>query len=188
MTSDSQNNPLYRKADKQNMYATLVLLLTLAITFFLTSGLYADYTSSNEEKVSLNGRIDSLKAELDSLNKKKNQVSNDKATKDAIAQFASVYREDLILNQIYSKFDWILVHDISMDKWQKLPNGLSMASISINVDAKNIAELNKYLNFLTEETSNIRFVVKSLNLPLSTDNVNTNVSAGLSLWMYYFEQ
>jgi cell division protein FtsB len=87
------------------MYATLLLLLTIAISFFVSSNLYSTYATSSEEKTGLNSKIESLKLELDSLNKKREQVKNDKDTKALIAQFASDYREDLILNQIYAKFD-----------------------------------------------------------------------------------
>ncbi|EKE28572.1 MAG: hypothetical protein ACD_3C00043G0011 [uncultured bacterium (gcode 4)] len=188
MTPASQNNPLYKNADKKSMYATIILLVTIISTFLITSNLYATYTSSKEEKSSLDSRTESLKSELDALNKKKDQVSNDTATKAAISQFAWDYREDIILNQIYSKFDWIIVHDINMDKWQKLPSWLNMANININIDAKNIAELNKYLNYLTQESSSIRFVIKSASFPMNSENTNSSVSTWLNLGMYYFEQ
>lgn len=67
--------------------------------------MYSDFSQKKEEKSSIDAKIESLKTELDSLNKKKDQVANDKATRDAIAQYASMYREDLILNQVYAKLD-----------------------------------------------------------------------------------
>lgn len=184
----SNTSPLYKNADKKSMYAILLLLLTIAIWFFLTTSLYSTYATSSEEKTGLDTRIESLREEVNVLNKKKDQVSNDKSTREAIAQFASQYREDLILNQIYAKFDWVLVQDINMDKWQKLPNGLNLAWVSISVTAKNLTELNKYLTYLTDKTSNIRFVIKSVSFPLNSENTSSAVSASISLGMYYFEQ
>ena len=103
--TQTANSPLYKDSDKRSMYATMLLLLTIGISFFLTANLYSTYSTASEEKASLESRAESLKAELETLKKKKDQVANDKTTKEAIARYASKFREDLILNQIYAKFD-----------------------------------------------------------------------------------
>ena len=63
-----------------------------------------------------------------------------------------------------------------------------MAGISITVDAKTVTDFNKYLNYLTQESSNLRFVIKSVSMPFNSENTNSSVTAGLNLGMYYFEQ
>lgn len=187
MTQTNNLSPLYKKADKINIYATLIILITLWITFFVLSDLYSSYNQYSEEITSLKTKEKTLNEELVILNDKKSKVKSDKKTQTLISQYASPYREDLILNQIYAKFDWVSINDISMDKWQKLPNWLSMANIWFSVNAKNTVELNKYLEYLTSKTSNIRFVIKNTTFPLNSENQNSTTQASLSLWMYYFE-
>jgi len=187
MTQENTNSQLYKKTNKSNMYAILILLATIWITLFVLSDLYSSYTQFSEEKASLKTKEETLSNELKALNEKQEKVKSDKKTLQLISQYASPYREDLILNQIYAKFDWISINDITMDKWQKLPNWLSMANINFSVNAKNIIALNKYLDYLTNKTSNIRFVIKNVNFPLNSENQNSTTQASLSLWMYYFE-
>ncbi|MDD2565290.1 MAG: hypothetical protein PHZ26_00980 [Candidatus Gracilibacteria bacterium] len=187
MTQTNNYSPLYKRADKNNIYATLLIIITLGITFFVLSDLYSSYNQYNEEVASLKIKEKSLNEELMTLNEKKNKVKNDKKTQQLIAQYASPYREDIILNQIYAKFDGVNINDISMDKGQKLPNGLSMANIGFSIDAKNIVELNKYLEYLTDKTSNVRFIIKNAAFPLNSENQNSTTQASLSLGMYYFE-
>lgn len=187
MTSNLLNKSFNKGGSRQNIYASVFIIITILILFFVTSDLYSSYVQVQEEKGMLDSKVNFLKTELNSMNEKKMKVKNDKEVGKLITQFSSEYREDVILNQLYEKFDWSSVDSISMDKWQKLPNWLSMANISITVSAKNIDELKKYLDYLTSESSKIRFVIKNISFPLSSFDTNQPTQATITLWMYYYQ-
>lgn len=187
MTSNLLNNSFKRNNNRQNIYASILIIITILILFFITSDLYSSYIQVQEEKTLTDSKLSFLKAELNSMNDKKMKVKNDWNVSKLISQFASQYREDVILNQLYKKFDWTSVDSISMDKWQKLPNWLSMADILITVSAKNVTELKKYLDYLTWDDSEIRFVIKSISFPFNSFDTNSPTQASISLWMYYYQ-
>lgn len=175
------------KWDKTKIYSIMIIIITIILTFYVLSDLYSWYNLQKLEKENIENKIASLNTELNVLNEKNEKVKNDKETLQLIKQFAWEYREDIILDQIYIKFDWVSIWDINMDKWQKLPNWLSMASVSFNIGAKDIETLNWYLDYLTWKKSNIRFVIKSIAVPLNTEKTDSMTKASLNLWMYYFD-
>lgn len=170
----------------KNLYAIFILMITIILIFSFSYNIYANYIKLNQELSNFKSKKLSLTTELNFLNEKKVQVNNDKEIKKALSQFAWDYREDLILNQIYKNFDWIKVGNISLNKWQKLPNGLSMANITINLTAKNLTEFNKYLEYLTWESYNLRFIIKNVSFPFDSQNNNLSFQASINLGMYYF--
>lgn len=188
MSQSKNYSQLYKKAETSSIIASILIMATIMIIFFFTSSEYSIYVEKTEESKSLQTRLDWLKKELASLNEKKSKVKNDAWTQKSISQLAGIYREDQILNQIYVPTDWISVHDINMDKWQKLPNWLSLANISISVDAKWIDDLNKYIDYLTSNSWKVRFVIKSFSVPINTENLDSAIAANLNLGMYYYEK
>ncbi len=185
MTTNNKEE-VYEKlytSDKKNIYASVLILITIIVLFFFTKNIYFSKIENQENLNNLTIKAEEIKKELDTLDDIKKKLNSDNKTKKDIEKYAWDYREDIILNSIFSKMSWILVKDISMNKWQKLPNWLSMADISINIDVANLQTLNNYLLYLTSENSNMRFVVKSVNFPFWSNN--TSFSVSLNLWMYY---
>ncbi len=188
MTQAQNYSQLYKKADTWSIFASALLILSLISIYFFTYWEYTAYIEKTEETKSLQSRLEWLKKELTDLNDKKSKVKSDSNTQKLLAQFAWNFREDAILNQVYEPKDWIVVHNISMDKWQKLPNWLNLANINISIDAKTIWDIYKYLEYLTDEKSKIRFVIKSATLPVNTDTIDSVLNVSISLGMYYYEK
>ena len=163
------------------LYSGLVLFLSIAIGLFWTMDQYSQYMAKSEERDTLEMKAKSLRSELDVLNNKEKELDKDENTKRAVRQYASKYMENQILDQIYRKIDGILVHEISMTAGQKLSNGLSLANISISVDARNINFLNDYINYLTSDKNEVRFKINTLSFPLKTENPDTSVTASIGL-------
>lgn len=181
------NSILYKSQDKNNLYATIIIFATILILFFVTTKAYSEYTTNAELNKQTQSEVEKLKNKLNELNDKKSKVESDEKTKKLIIQYAREYREDQILDQIYNPKDWISVNDISMEKGNRLPNGLNMASINISVEAKDVESLNKYIEYLTWEQEQIRFVIKNISFPFASDSTTNSTTASISLWMYYFD-
>ena len=181
-------SPLYGQDDNKNIYSAVMIIISLALIFFSTSPIYWSYLEKSEENTTLNNTITSLKWELDTLNTKKEKISKDPAIMRALNLYASDFREDKILDAIYKKANWVQVKDISMEKGQKLPNWLNLASINISLEAKSLNDYNNFITYLTSKDSDMRFVVISSSLPFDSTNTNTTLDSTLNLWMYYFEK
>lgn len=186
MNSNILNNAERRNNERKNFYAIAIILITVIIWFFVTSDFYVSYLAHSEENTMTENKAASLNKELNSLNEKKKQFENDKLTQKLINQFAWEYREDLIINQLYASFTWVTVDSLSMDKWQKLPNWLSLANITVSVSAKDVKTLNSFLDYLTSAESNIRFIIKNISFPLDSNSPDNPTQATVSLWMYYY--
>lgn len=171
--------------NQKNMYASAMLLISVVLAFFLTKSLYYSNIESKTNLEQLNIQSTDTKKELDELNMVKESIKNDSETRKNIERYASLFREDTIINSIFNKKDGISINDIAIDKWVKLPNWLNMWNISLNIDANNIESLNNYLKYLNSKDNSVWYVIKNVNFPYSS-KTNLPFSASVSLWMYYF--
>jgi hypothetical protein len=83
----------------------------------------------------------------------------------------------------------IAVGAISVNKWSKLVNGLSLGSVSFTVSALTIEDLIKFITYLSKESPFV-FTIDGISLPLDTslsNDTSTQISLSLTLWVYYFE-
>ncbi|EKE26316.1 MAG: hypothetical protein ACD_4C00337G0004 [uncultured bacterium (gcode 4)] len=181
---------LYKKSDKKNIYSSLILIISLLIVFFITKDMYFENVEKNANLEALNTQSNELQSELQELNKIKADLDKNVKMKKILNQFGWEYREDRVVNNIFPKnINWLTIWGISMDKWNKLPNWLSLANISVNVEAEKIIDLVNYLDYLTSENSDIRFLVKNISVPFGADmNMNQKIQVPINLWMYYFSK
>lgn len=189
------NSSLYGSKDNKSLYATLIVLFTLWILFFGTTSIYSNYMEHSTQKAENDKKIIELTQEYTDLETKKRAIDSDNNFKKSENQFAGVYREDTIIDEVYAKIPWITIGWISMDKWQKLSTWLSMANISFNIDATWIDDLEWYLKYLTlnvgEKSSKKGFVIKSISIPLNTSIEKGRkawIQAWVNLGMYYFDK
>jgi hypothetical protein len=80
-------NQLYKQTDKKNLYATVLIVLTVLIAFFLTSGLYSKYVELSAQSEDITTKKENLVKEVDDLNRKKTAVE-DKKVQEVIKQYA----------------------------------------------------------------------------------------------------
>lgn len=187
MEKSNIKSQLYKKAENKTVLSSLLILTSIIVWMFYTSDIYWKYIENTEQTKALETKLEALKSESNALKLKKDEYNNNNELKETINKYAWKFREDYIINQIYAKNEWINVNWITMDKWQKLPSWLSMANISISVDAKTISNLNKYIEYLTSDKNKVRFVIKSISSPINTENLSSSTTSNISLWMYYYE-
>lgn len=171
----------------------IILAITLLTGLFYTWDAYTAYienqdtlTKTRIENVDKKKVLDNLMA-LGGEDGNGGRIQSDAALKDSLERYAGTFREDAIIDSIFAKGANVSISSITIGKGGKLPNGLSMADISLSLRAPNIATLNNYLDYLTEKKENKKsYVIKNLSFPFdSTKDESVNVS--LSLGMYYFD-
>ena len=82
-----------------------------------------------------------------------------------IQRYASSFREDDILENIFSNTSGVSIQNISMDKGQKTPNGLSLANINLSLMVTSKDQLISFLDYLTSPTNTKRYIIQSVNYP-----------------------
>lgn len=112
-------------------------------------------------------------------------IENNVGLQDDIGRYGSEFREDAILDSLFTPINGVNIANISISKGEKTPNGLSLATIALSFKVQDITTLNRFLDYLTNSKTNKRsYIIRNLNFPLDTTK-NEPVSASMELGMYY---
>ncbi len=191
------NNTIFQK---QRVYAPIIVGITLLVIVFVLYPIYTKYVDTKTQIATLEKtqaekqkKIDEIKA-IQSLFA--GSGSSDLKTK--IQKYnrnfdSSTIMETIMLNKFTESTALtpgaIRIGAISLDKWKKLPSGLSIASASINISADTPDQMIDFITYLTTE-SPLAFTIDKINLPIDTGTApqnNNGLSLSLSLGIYYFE-
>lgn len=84
----------------------------------------------------------------------------------------------------------INISSISVDKGRKLPNGLSLGSVNIAIQATSVDDIVSYITYLTT-ASDFAFTLDNISLPIDTNPGEGDVilwyGLTLSLGVYHYE-
>lgn len=176
-----------KEKNKKQVISLVLLSLSIVIGFFFTMDQGYSYIEKKDTLEATKKEVSEKKWLLEKLQvMTKNMESNPELQGD-IGRFGSDFREDTILDSLFAPINGISIANISMSKWEKSPNGLSIATISLLLKAQDREILNNYLNYLTTSKTNKKsYIIKNLNFPLDTTK-NESLSASIELGMYYFE-
>ncbi len=185
---------------KNKVYAPIFLGLAL---FFITLVLYPAYISYTDKKIqvlSLENAKQERQSKINEIKKIQDLFawtgSND--IKAKVQKYNKPFDSSNIMEVVmvnkFTKFTdlspaSVNVGNISVDKWRKLPSGLSMANVSVTISADNPNQIIEYITYLTTE-SPLAFTIDSINLPLDTSVLpedNSGLSVTIALWVYYYE-
>ena len=191
------NNPIFQK---QRIYAPIIVGITLFVIVFVLYPIYTKYVDAKTQIATLEKTQSEKQKKIDEIKSIQSLFagSGSSELKTKIQKYnhpldSSMIMETIMLNKYTQSTPLtpgaIRIGAISVDKWKKLPSGLSIASTSINVSADTPDQLIDFITYLTTE-SNLAFTIDSINLPLDTGTApanNNGISLSLSLGVYYFE-
>lgn len=178
-------------SSKRNAYALPFILI--GISFFVaiafTKDTYQSYLTKQDDLVAINQQAVEKKRQLDALNAIKDEALTQSGIRQDIERYASPYREDQIIDSIFLNTPGITINAITMTKGEKLPSGLSQATVTLNFRASDIATLSTYLDTLTASTGKKRYIIRSLSFPLDTSSLEQTDPLGVSLELatYFLE-
>lgn len=93
------------------------------------------------------------------------------------------------MESLFVKAPGIFVLSVGMSKGGKLPNGLSMADVSVTLRAASQTSLLKYLETLTGITGKKRYIIKQATFPFNSSGIQEGTfQVNLSLGMYHFSK
>lgn len=175
------------KKNKKTISSLLVVCLSIAIAFFFTKDQYYQYLGNQDMLETTKKEVTEKKSMLEALEKVSKSIDTDAVLKGDMEKYASDFREDTILESIFTPMRGVGISNLSMARGEKLPNGLSMANISLSFRTQDIATLSKFFEYLTTGKANKKsYIIKSFSFPFDTTK-NDPISSTVELGMYYME-
>jgi hypothetical protein len=174
--------------------APILFGVALLIGIFGLRPAYATYIEQNVMKQSLEKSYTNLETEYNTLKAiKENMSSTLSPEKQArITKLAKPFNTSDIMSTVmlsnYTKSSGglpaeITLSNVSVTPGKKLPNGLSLGSVSMSMQATSIANIIAYITSLTQESPYI-FTLDSISLPIDTapeDVANGGYALSISL-------
>lgn len=193
------NDVLYTR---NRIIAPIIIAVSLIGAIIFVKPLYADYIIKNAEYLQAQKTLEEKKTKLETLTNLKKSIktsSGSVASIDKIKKLEKPWNSsDVIQAVMLNDFTKsksnnpaaINVASISVNKWEKLPNGLSFGSVSVAIQSASIEDIIEYITYITMSSSYV-FTLDNISLPIDTqpdEAVNTGgYGLTLKLWVYYFE-
>lgn len=162
------------------------ILLALAILLAVFSA-YPDYyalTAKKDEHAQVTKEKAQKTSELATLNSFKEQSATPAFAAD-LSRYAAPFREDAVLESLFTGPVGVLPLSIGIEKGSKMPNGLSQGTVDLTLRVTSQATLMRYFEYLTGTTGKKRYVIKSVNFPFDSTSpqsaaLQVNVTLGFS--------
>jgi hypothetical protein len=183
------------------VYAPILLGLGVLFAIIILRPVYSDYLDvSNQyrsQSISLEQKQKQL-ADLEAFAKSFTTSWSSTDTQQKIQKINQTWDSIKIMSAItlneYTRGTAITpapiaIGSISVDKWSRLVNGLSLGSVSFSVTANSVDQMISYITYLAKGSPFV-FTLDSISLPIDTgltDASQVPVSLWLKLWVYYFE-
>ncbi len=185
---------------KNRVYAPIIIGLSLFLITFIVYPLYIKYIDINTEIAILNKSMQDKQKQIEAIKIIQAEFiwSWSSEIKSKVTKYNHEFDSSYIMEEVMlNKFTkWtsltppqVSIWTITLDKWQKLPSGLSLANVSIAVSADTPDQIIDYIMYLTNE-SRYAFSIDSVNIPLDTwveAQDKKWLTLNLSFWVYYFE-
>ncbi len=184
------------------IYAPILVGIALLIGIFGVRPLYETYLDTETEYarlVNIKSQREATLAELQEMQKNLSQTTTwatelakriGKLSKkwDPGDVMAAVMLNDYTKTNAFTTAN-ITIGSIAVDKWVKLPSGISLGSVSFQVTAISLDTMVDYITYLTQSVP-YAFTINEVTLPLDSTDTNpseSGVTLALSLGVYYYE-
>lgn len=185
---------------QNRIIAPICLGLALLFGILLLKPTYASYIDKNaviagldREQVKLSVEYESLKAIKDNIG---STLSPEKLKR--IEKLSKKFdNSDIMSTVLMNSFTKdsenesaiISISSISVNPWKKLPNGLSLGTVSISFQGKSIPDIIDFITYLAQDTDYI-FTLDAISLPIDTapdQALAGSYGMSIALWVYYYE-
>lgn len=185
---------------KSHIFTPIIFGVALLVAVLALRPVYMTYVEKNVRIQSLEKDYAKLESELNILKNIKENMSGalspEKQARIVKLQkpFSTSDIMSIVMLSNYTKSTAaepaaITISSVSVNPGKKLPNGLSLANVSISLQGKSIANIINYITSLTQDSPYI-FTLDSISLPIDTapeEIVNGGYALSISLGVYYYE-
>ncbi len=188
-------NPQYNR-----VYARMLIGIALILGIFIMKPLYTDYLNREVKIATIEREKADKKKVLDGLIAMQKTFAASGVT-DISAKVAKLNQKfdtsnimsAVMLNDYTRPVVWtpsrIAISSIAIDKWHKLPSGLSLGTVNLSLSAISVDDMIDFITHLTQSSA-FAFTIDSISLPIDTTVTtppSTWVSLALTLGVYYYE-
>lgn len=175
-------------SEYSKIYTPAIVGITLLLLIFVTRPLYGVSVENTSQITVLTNSRDEKQSDLSALKKMEIELIGDTTTdpeisalKKQVARYGRAFDPTNVMRAIFlnqytnpglSGEYTLIVSDVNIGNSVKLPNGLSKASVSVNVQANNIDTLLGFINELLQNTD-IALTIQNISLPIDTGNLVT---------------
>ncbi len=186
MRSPQPTEVIKKKSQASEFLPAILLAAAILLAVFSAYPDYYALTGKQDEYSQAVKEKSEKSAELAKLNAFKEQSATPAFAAD-IARYAAPFREDAILDSLFTGSNGVLPLSIGIDKGSRMPNGLSQGTVDLTLRAGNQAALMQYFEYLTGESGKKRYVIKSANFPFdSTSPRNGTFQVSVSLGFSHY--
>lgn len=192
-----QNELIYKRT---KVYAPILIGISCLVGILFLRPVYATYIEKTTLITEAEKELSMKQAEYEKLmslfSKEKDSALMKKVDKiDHKMVTTDIMREVLFNDYTKSKSAYdtprIKIGPVSVDKGSKLPNGLSLGTVSLSIDGKSMNDVIDFLTFLTMESRHI-YLLEGISLPIDTEPdaltpTQNGYGMGVSLGVYYFD-
>lgn len=176
-----------KEKNQKQVISLILLIASILLGFFITIDQGYTYIEQKDTLEMTTKEILEKKWTLEKLQEMAKSIETNVELQNDMARYAGDFREDIIIDSIFSPISGVSIASMSMSEWEKAPNGLSLANITLSLKVRDRDTLNKFLNYLTNSKINTKsYIIKSLTFPFDTTK-DEPVSVSLELSMHYFK-
>jgi hypothetical protein len=159
------------QGSQSSLLPVLAILFAMIIGILFTYDLATGYLEKKSNLESAEARKIQVGTTLESLKALEASLSTPEAKAES-ERYAGVYREDQILSHLFETVGTgSTIGNISLSKGEKLPSGISLAALSVDVETPSLESFLSLLDRLVDENAKKRYLVKGLNFAYDTSNI-----------------
>jgi len=185
---------------KNRIYAPIIIGFSLLIIIFWIYPLYTSYTDTSVEIASLSKSVSDKTGQINTIKNMQERFagSGSDDLKVKVQKYKNAYStSDIISTVMLNKFTesstftpaMINIWSINVNPGRVLPNGLSLATVSLSITAGDPKQIIDYLTYLVNESA-YAFTIDAISLPLdtATDTASTTgITLSINLGVYYYK-
>ena len=194
---------------KNKTYAPIILGISILLAIFWAFPAFSSYSDASMSLLSVQNALSEKNKKIDEYAKLEHELKDENNTKNQLIKKISKDFEGsdilatVMLNNSYTQATGgvqvspkITISQISLDRGDKLPNGVYQGKITMNLSAKDVDSVVDYLNYLTT-LNNYAFSLSDITLPIDTRGITSlanlagnttqsNISLPVTLGVYYY--
>lgn len=196
-------HPIQQHTTFTRIYAPIIIGIAILLWIFVTKPLYESYLvtvvekntlkKTLEEKEKVKNTLQDMKQQLErqgtgmtTMTEKVNRLSKKWDSADVMSTV--MLNQFTLSNTLTSPR--ITIGNITTGKGWKLPSGLSLWTVTVDVSANTLTDMIEYITYLTQEAPYV-FTIDEISLPLDTgsreDVMKQPITLSLSLGVYHYE-
>lgn len=182
------NNNILKNKKNTKILSYFIIVLSFLFLIIVTKSTYYDIQILSDENVLAKTDLDKKQENLKKLNDVKTALSSGSELANSLNKFTQEFNEQSIIEYFYTYSynpnSWIIINNISLDKWFKNEYWFIEWNVSLSVTMKDEASMQAFITFINSKTSKFNFVLQNFSYPFWTLNKDFQVNFPLKV-LYY---